>query len=84
MGPVSNDGIVSGGVLKSRKVNRTSQNLTRRPNYLILPISYHFTLSQNFYYGIYYGMNIKGVTVQTVTPCFYWRPRDDSNVRPLP
>ena len=26
----------------------------------------------------------KGLQFLAVSPCFYWRPRDDSNVRPLP
>ncbi len=37
-----------------------------------------------FYYGIYYGTNETGTQAYRLSPCFYWRPRDDSNVRPLP
>jgi hypothetical protein len=41
------------------------------------------------YFDIVKGSNVftteKGLTaIKAVSPLFYWRPRDDSNVRPLP
>ncbi len=41
-------------------------------------------LPRNIYYSIYYGMTKKALTRNLVSAYFYWRPRDDSNVRPLP